>query len=73
MKKRLLALLLAGIMMLSLAACAGGNDAGEADATAALTKDDVITLTTLSHASWPYNEDWVIWDYIQEGRAQLLK
>ncbi len=73
MKKRLLALLLAGIMMLSLAACTGGNDAGDADAAAALTKDDVVTLTTLSHASWPYNEDWVIWDYIEEGTGATLQ
>ncbi|MBQ9986422.1 MAG: extracellular solute-binding protein, partial [Oscillospiraceae bacterium] len=48
---------------------AGGGEAANNDP---LTKEDVITLTTISHASWPYDEDWVIWDYIEEGTGATL-
>ncbi|MBQ4544180.1 MAG: hypothetical protein II996_01245 [Oscillospiraceae bacterium] len=58
-------------MLLTLCACnsVGGGEAANNDP---LTKEDVITLTTISHASWPYNEDWVIWDYIEEGTGATL-
>ena len=72
MKKRLLAFALAALMVLSLAACTGGGAGGEANMDP-LTKDDVVTLTTLSHASWPYDENWVIWDYIEEGTGATLE
>jgi len=71
MKKRLLAMLLAGVMMLSLAACTGGTG-GSVASSDPLTKDDVIKITVISHASWPYNEDWVIWDYIEEAVGATL-
>lgn len=71
MKKRILALLLAAIMMLALCACTGGSKTvANADP---LTKDDVIKVTVLSHASWPYNPDWKVWDYIEEAVGATLE
>ncbi len=71
--KKLIALVMAFVMVLTLCACTGSNNAGsEAANNDPLTKDDVITLTTLSHASWPYDENWVIWDYIEEGTGATL-
>lgn len=71
--KKIISLLLVAIMIFALASCAGGNNAsGEAN-NEPLTKDDVITLTTLSHVSWPYDENWVIWDYIEEGTGATLE
>ena len=76
MKKRLLALLLAAIMMLSLVACTGGRDRGgiekiESD-TDPLTKDDVVKVVIYSHASWPYQDSWKVMDYIREGIGATL-
>lgn len=72
MKKRLVSLLLAGIMMLSLVACTGGKQpVGEAN-TDPLTKDDVIDVTFTTHPSWPYREDWKVWKYIEEGTGATL-
>lgn len=72
MKKRLLALLLAGLMLFALAACTGNGGGGGEVSAAPLTKDDVIKITILSHASWPYDEDWKVWDYIKEGTGATL-
>jgi len=59
--KRLLALLCAAALMLGVTACtAGGDGAGDAE--------EVTSLSVLlgSHSSYPYTEDWVIWDYLKE-------
>ena len=71
MKKRLLALLLAAIMILSLVACTGGRGRGniekiESD-TDPLTKDDVIEVAFYSHPSWPYQDSWKVMEYAREG------
>ncbi len=74
MKKRLAALFLASLMMLSLASCAGKD--GKPETTAnyePLTKEDVIRITTMSHPSWPYREDWKVWEYIAEGTGATLE
>ncbi|MBQ9985258.1 MAG: extracellular solute-binding protein [Oscillospiraceae bacterium] len=73
MKKRLLAFILAAVMLLTLAACTG-TSSGNAEVSAdPLTKDDVIKVTIYSHASWPYNPDWVVWDYIEEAVGATLE
>ena len=72
MKKKILALLLATLMLLSLVACmGGGRDRGgiekiESD-TDPLTKDDVVKVVIYSHPSWPYQDSWKVMDYIREG------
>ena len=75
MKKKLLALSLAVVMLLSLAACAGGgeNSSGASANLEPLTKDDVIQLCIRSHSSWPYNADWKVWQYIEEGCGATLE
>ncbi len=37
-----------------------------------LTKDDVIQVGLISHASWPYREDWKVWEYIAEGTGATV-
>ena len=75
MKKRLLTLMLATVMVLSLCACTGNNDDNGKAITSAdpLTKDDVIQVVIGSHASWPYREDWKVWEYIEEGSGATLE
>ena len=75
MMKRFIALVLAGLMMLSLAACGNGEKDTKldgADASEPLNKDDVITMMVESAASWPVREDWKIWEYMQEGSGATL-
>ena len=71
MKKRLLALLLATLMLLTLAACGGEKAAeevaGEPQPGKALPADAVLDVVIASHASWPYNENWEVWKAIREG------
>ena len=75
MKKRLLALLLAAIMVLSLVACTGGRrGAGDiekidssVDPSTPLTKDDVVRVVFYSDASWPYQDSWKVIQYIKEN------
>ena len=70
--KRMTALILALVMMLALAACAGGEKTNMAANTDPLTKDDVIKITIMSHPSWPYREDWKAWEYAAEGSGATL-
>lgn len=71
--KKLVALILAVVMMLTLCAC-GGPKGAEGVATAEpLTKDDVVKIVIGSHPSWPYREDWKVWQYIEEGCGATLE
>ncbi len=78
MKKKILALLLATLMLLSLVACmGGGRDRGgiekiESD-TDPLTKDDVIKAVIYSHPSWPYQDSWKVMEYIRENIGATLE
>ncbi len=72
--KKLTALILAGIMVFALAACTGGgNKVGNGDISydipegKALPDDAVLDVTITSHASWPYDENWKVWEYIKEA------
>ncbi len=71
--KKLIALTLATVMLFALCACGGENGGGSTAANNdPLTKDDVIEVATISHASWPYREDWKIWEYIAEGSGATV-
>ncbi len=72
MKKKLASILLATAMVLSLAACGVDSGAGNVANKEPLTKDDVIKMVINSHPSWPYDENWKIWDYIEEGTGATL-
>jgi len=72
MRKKLTALLLVTVMLLSLAACGGESSVGEVANNEPLTKDDVIKMVINSHPSWPYNENWKIWEYIADGSGVTL-
>ncbi len=72
--KRIIALVLALVMMFALAACSGGGGtkiSGEVSYDIPEGKqipdDAVLNVTIASHASWPYQEDWAVWNYIRES------
>ncbi len=76
--RRLLAFLSAAAMALSLTACAGGNggsgdtQAGDIPEGKIFAEGTEISITIASHASWPYNQDWKIWQYFQEETGAKL-
>ncbi len=67
MKKRILALVLAAVMALSLAACTKAPTGGTAANADPLTSDDVIKVVLMSHPSWPYQDNWKVVEYIRES------
>lgn len=69
--KKLAAFILALVMIFALTACTGGKQQTVANSDS-LTKNDVIKLVTVSSSSWPYREDWKVWDYIEEGSGVTL-
>lgn len=70
--KKFLAIILAGIMMLSLAACGGGGNASQEVSYnipegKQIPDNAVVDIMIASHESWPYNENWKVWKYITES------
>lgn len=70
--KKLIALILALIMMFALAACGEDNEAsGEVSYDIPEGKqipdDAVLNVTITSHPSWPYDPEWKVWKYIGEA------
>lgn len=74
--KRILAFLAAAAMALSLTACTGGDadvtDSGDVADGKLFAEGTEISAVIASHASWPYNENWVMWDYITEATGATL-
>ncbi len=70
--KKLIALTLATVMLLALCACGGngntvsGNVSYDIPEGKQLPDDAVLDITVASHGSWPYREDWAVWNYIRE-------
>lgn len=66
---------LAGVMVLSFAACNGNsgekNNSGQQNTANAGDKlfapGTEISFVIGSHESWPYREDWKLWQYFQEA------
>jgi len=75
--KRILALLLAVCMVAALAAC-GPQDDGPVGGAAwgedgkPFTKDTTIKITVSSHASYPYDANWKMWQYFMEGSGATI-
>lgn len=71
--KRILALVLACIMMLALCACGGNGGKVNSEVSYDIPEgkqipdDAVLDVTIASHASWPYDENWKVWQYIKES------
>ena len=76
--KKLIALILAAIMLFALCACSGnsgtasGNVSYDIPEGKQLPDDAVLNITVGSHSSWPYDEDWKIWEYIREAMGGTL-
>lgn len=69
--KKIAALVLAFAMVLALCACSGNGNTSIAQ-NDPLTKEDIIDITILSNASWPYDENWKVWEYIEDGCGATL-
>ncbi|MBQ2742917.1 MAG: extracellular solute-binding protein [Oscillospiraceae bacterium] len=71
--KKLIALTLATVMLLALCACGGETTGGNSEISydisegKAIPDDAVLDITIASHASWPYDENWKVWEYIKES------
>ncbi len=70
--KKITALIIAVIMVFALCACRENAGINQAASTEPLTKEDVIEVTIISHPSWPYQEKWKVWEYIEEGVGATL-
>ncbi len=72
--KRTLALILALVMLFALCACGKkGNFSGsdlkvsdEIPEGKEIPDDAHLKIIVASHASWPYRDDWKVWQYIRE-------
>ena len=75
--KKLIALTLAGIMLFALCACGStGTTSGDVSYDIPEGKqipdDAVLDITIASHPSWPYQENWAVWNYIRESIGGTL-
>ncbi|MBR2181775.1 MAG: extracellular solute-binding protein, partial [Oscillospiraceae bacterium] len=70
--KKLISIILATTMLFTLCAC-GGNNSGNSEVSYDIPEgkqipdDAVLDVMTVSHPSWPYEEDWKVWEYIKEA------
>ena len=71
--KKITALVLVVILLFTISACSGGGIAENSNVSYDIPEgkqvpdDAVIDVTIASHASWPYEEDWKVWEYIREA------
>ena len=73
---RLLAGAMAGAMLLSFAACGKTEDSKPQQETAdgkLFAPGTEISIVIGSHESWPYRENWKIWQYFQEATGATFK
>ncbi|MBQ2742115.1 MAG: extracellular solute-binding protein [Oscillospiraceae bacterium] len=70
--RKIISIILCCIMFIGLTACnsgvTDGNTVTESGLNGkAIADNAVLDITIASHASWPYEEDWKVWEYIREG------
>lgn len=70
--KKLIAFILAATMLLTLAACGGGGNAGSEVSNdipegKQIPDDAVLDVVITSHPSNPYQENWKVWEYIKDA------
>jgi len=76
--KKLITLTLATVMLLALCACGGNGTVGNSEVSydipegKVIPDDAVVNITIQSHSSWPYNENWKVWEYIKESVGGTL-
>jgi len=75
--KKTTALILVIVMLLMIASCGTVNNASgdvsfDIPEGKQIPDDAVLNLTITSHASWPYKEDWKVWEYIREAIGGTL-
>ncbi|MBQ8004050.1 MAG: extracellular solute-binding protein, partial [Oscillospiraceae bacterium] len=76
--KKLLAIILTAIMLFALCACRDNGSTISGDVSydipegKQLPDDAVLNITVGSHSSWPYDENWKIWEYIREAMGGTL-
>lgn len=76
--KRFSTLTLAGCIAFSMTACnlSGGGSGSEKGSTTGadtLFKEPTeMSIVIGSHASWPYDRDWKIWEYLKEATGATL-
>ena len=76
--KRWLAILTAGAMLFCLAACTkGGDQSGQSAAGTQrgtlFQEPTELSIDISDHVSWPYNENWKMWQYLREATGAELK
>ena len=76
MKKKLAAVMLSAIMGLSLVlgACSSNGKEGSSSASGTPGQENQQTFIFLdySNPSWPFDENWKVWDYIEEKTGVKL-
>ena len=75
MWKRLGAIVAAVAMLLSIAACDGGNDdkGGETYTDGKVFSEPTeISIALSSHPTTPHKDDWIFWKYMQEATGAKL-
>ena len=75
--KKLIALTLVTVMLFALCACgdtgtASGDVSYDIPEGKQIPDDAVLDITITSHASWPYEENWKVWEYIREAIGGTL-
>lgn len=70
---------LGALMLLGLVACKPAEpqrqEPSESTAGAGklFEKPTEISIVLSSHVSWPFNENWILWDYVEEATGATLK
>ena len=77
--KRIGMLLLSGILAMAMAGCQPAGEPGKAEGNETGSQEGKLfsqpvafDMVISSHASWPYNENWKLWQYFKEATGAEL-